>query len=99
MLRWRELSRSLRQRARSIGRRSREARMFARAMPSKCQPTLLQIVPIRRCNLACTYCNEFDAVSAPVPLAEMLRRVDLLARLGTTIITISGGEPMLPRVR
>jgi MoaA/NifB/PqqE/SkfB family radical SAM enzyme len=25
----------------------------------------------------------------------MLRRVDLLARLGTTIITISGGEPLL----
>ena len=99
MLRWGELSRSLRQRARSIGRRSCEARMFARAMPSQCHPTLLQIVPIRRCNLACTYCNEFDAVSAPVPLAEMLRRVDLLARLGTTIITISGGEPMLPRVR
>jgi hypothetical protein len=54
MLRWGEFSRSLRQRARSIGRRLREARMFARAMPSKCHPTLLQIVSIRRCNLACT---------------------------------------------
>jgi len=69
--------------------------MFARAMVSKDHPILAQIVPIRRCNLACTYCNEFDAVSAPVPLAEMLRRVDLLAALGTTIITVSGGEPML----
>src|SRR5262245_27759613 len=67
--------------------------------PSKCHPTLLQIVPIRRCNLACTYCNVFDAVSALVSLAEMLRRVDQLGRLGTTIITISGGEPLLPRVR
>jgi MoaA/NifB/PqqE/SkfB family radical SAM enzyme len=52
-------------------------------------------VPIRRCNLACTYCNEFDAVSAPVPLNEMFERIDRLAALGTTIITISGGEPML----
>ena len=69
--------------------------MFARAMHSKHHPILAQIVPIRRCNLACTYCNEFDAVSPPVPIAEMLRRVDLLADLGTTIITISGGEPML----
>jgi MoaA/NifB/PqqE/SkfB family radical SAM enzyme len=69
--------------------------MFARAMHSKHHPILAQIVPVRRCNLACTYCNEFDAVSAPVPLAEMIRRVDLLAGLGTTIITISGGEPML----
>ena len=69
--------------------------MFARAMVSKHHPILAQIVPIRRCNLACTYCNEFDAVSPPVPLPEMLKRVDLLAALGTTIITISGGEPML----
>ncbi len=69
--------------------------MFARAMASPGHPILAHIVPIRRCNLACTYCNEFDAVSAPVPLPEMLRRVDLLAALGTTIITISGGEPML----
>jgi MoaA/NifB/PqqE/SkfB family radical SAM enzyme len=95
MLRWAEFSRSLRRRARSIDRRLREARMFARAMASKHHPILAQIVPIRRCNLACAYCNEFDAVSAPVPLPEMLRRIDLLAGLGTTIITISGGEPLL----
>jgi MoaA/NifB/PqqE/SkfB family radical SAM enzyme len=95
MLRWSEFSRSLRRRARSIDRRLRESRMFARAMASKHHPILAHIVPIRRCNLACAYCNEFDAVSAPVPVAEMLRRIDLLADLGTTIITISGGEPLL----
>jgi MoaA/NifB/PqqE/SkfB family radical SAM enzyme len=64
-------------------------------MASKHHPIVAQIVPIRRCNLACTYCNEFDAFSPPVPLSEMQRRVDLLAALGTTIVTISGGEPML----
>ncbi len=69
--------------------------MFARAMHSRRHPIVAQIVPTRRCNLACTYCNEFDAVSRPVALAEMLRRVDLLSALGTTVITISGGEPML----
>ncbi len=95
MLRWAKLNQSLRRRVRSVDRRLRESRMFARAMASKHHPILAQIVPIRRCNLACTYCNEFDAVSAPVPLAEMLERVDLLADLGTTIVTISGGEPML----
>src|SRR5580658_3582634 len=95
MLRWEKLWGSPRQRLRSAGRRIREARVFARAMYSSQHPILAQIVPIRRCNLACTYCNEFDAVSAPVLLSEMLRRVDLLADLGTTIITISGGEPML----
>ncbi|MCE5311079.1 MAG: radical SAM protein [Acidobacteriales bacterium] len=69
--------------------------MFARAMHSRDHPIVAQIVPIRRCNLACTYCNEFDATSLPVPLPEMLHRIDLLAALGTTIITLSGGEPML----
>ncbi len=69
--------------------------MFARAMKSPHHPILAQIVPIRRCNLSCTYCNEFDRVSPPVPTGEMLQRIDHLHRLGTTIITISGGEPML----
>jgi MoaA/NifB/PqqE/SkfB family radical SAM enzyme len=50
---------------------------------------------MRRCNLACAYCNEYDKVSDPVPLQKMLRRVAKLAELGTAIITISGGEPML----
>lgn len=76
-------------------RRFREARMFAQAMRSSRHPILAHIIPTRRCNLACAYCNEFDHVSQPVPIAEMLRRVDQLAALGTTIITISGGEPML----
>jgi len=53
------------------------------------------IIPIRRCNLDCAYCNEYDEVSAPVPLEEMHRRIDKLAELGTSLITISGGEPLL----
>ena len=69
--------------------------MFAQAMRSPRHPIQAHIVPIRRCNLSCTYCNEFDDHSAPVPTPEMLSRIDHLARLGTTIITISGGEPLL----
>src|SRR5438270_13735936 len=76
-------------------RRWREARMFVRAMASPHHPILAQIIPIRRCNLACTYCNEFDKDSPPVPTAEMLRRIDKLGELGTSIITFSGGEPTL----
>ena len=56
---------------------------------------LAQIVPIRRCNLDCSYCNGDHRIFAPVPLPEMLARVDKLAALGTSIITISGGEPLL----
>jgi MoaA/NifB/PqqE/SkfB family radical SAM enzyme len=92
---WEQRSRFFRRRLRSVDRRLRESRMFARAMVSRHHPILAQIVPIRRCNLACAYCNEFDAFSPPVPLVEMIKRVDLLSALGTTIVTISGGEPML----
>lgn len=56
---------------------------------------LAHLIPIRRCNLSCAYCNEYDKHSAPVPVAELKRRIDLLASFGTSIITISGGEPLL----
>jgi len=69
--------------------------MVARGFQSANHPILAQIVPIRRCNLACTYCNEFDKDSAPVPLAAMRERIDHLARLRTANIEISGGEPLL----
>jgi len=81
--------------ARQIDRKRRETRMFVRAMQSPSHPILAQIVPIRRCNLDCAYCNEYDKTSAPVPLDAMLRRIDRLGELGTTIITLSGGEPTL----
>src|SRR5258708_30233677 len=58
-------------------------------------PLLAHIIPMRRCNLACTYCNEYDDVSKPVPIDAMFRRVDKLGEFGTSVITISGGEPLL----
>ncbi len=76
-------------------RRFRESLMVAKGISSTDHPVLAHIVPIRRCNLACTYCNEFDRTSDQVPTAEMLRRIDLLADLGTSIIAFSGGEPLL----
>ena len=53
------------------------------------------IIPMRRCNLACTYCNEYDDFSKPVDVNIMIERVDHLAKLGATLIMISGGEPLL----
>jgi MoaA/NifB/PqqE/SkfB family radical SAM enzyme len=73
----------------------REARVFIRAMRSPRHPIAAQLVVTRRCNLACAYCTEFDRKSAPVPTAELIRRVDRLADLGTAVITLSGGEPLL----
>ena len=55
--------------------------MVARGFQSASHPILAQIVPIRRCNLACTYCNEYDELSTPVPLATMRERIDQLAGL------------------
>src|SRR6202142_3452591 len=80
---------------RSYLRRYRQAQMVARAIKSKHHPILAHIIPMRRCNLSCAYCNEYDKVSDPVPTAEMLRRIEILAGMGTGIITISGGEPLL----
>jgi MoaA/NifB/PqqE/SkfB family radical SAM enzyme len=80
---------------RTFDRKWREARMVARGFQSASHPLLAQIVPIRRCNLACAYCNEFDKHSAPVPLATMRERIDHLARLRTANIEVSGGEPLL----
>src|SRR5438874_5075337 len=65
------------------------------ALVSTDHPLLAHIIPMRRCNLACKYCNEFDDVSKPVPLETMFRRVNKLSELGTSVITISGGEPLL----
>ncbi|HUS13246.1 MAG TPA: radical SAM protein [Pyrinomonadaceae bacterium] len=85
----------LRQKVVAINRRLRQTQMIARALKSRLHPIEAQIIPIRRCNLSCTYCNEFDSSSRPVLTGEMVRRVDLLAALGTATITISGGEPLL----
>jgi MoaA/NifB/PqqE/SkfB family radical SAM enzyme len=79
----------------SINRIGREYRMILKGLASTDHPVLAHVVPVRRCNLTCSYCNEYDRDSKPVPTEVMLRRIDRLGELGTTIITISGGEPLL----
>jgi MoaA/NifB/PqqE/SkfB family radical SAM enzyme len=79
----------------AVTRRLREFRMLAKGLASTDHPVLAHVIPMRRCNLSCTYCNEYDDFSKPVPIDIMLSRIDKLADLGTTIITISGGEPLL----
>jgi MoaA/NifB/PqqE/SkfB family radical SAM enzyme len=85
----------LRRRAKALNRNLRGTAMAARALASTEHPLLAHIIPVRRCNLACTYCNEFDDFSKPVPTEEMFRRIDKLGSLGTAVVTISGGEPLL----
>jgi MoaA/NifB/PqqE/SkfB family radical SAM enzyme len=85
----------VRRRLKALHRDLRGASMIAHAFASTDHPLLAHIIPIRRCNLACEYCNEYDDFSKPVQLEVMYRRVDKLAALGTSVITISGGEPLL----
>jgi MoaA/NifB/PqqE/SkfB family radical SAM enzyme len=86
---------AVRRAVRRCNRLYREVRLVAQALKSPRHPVFAHMVVTRRCNLACTYCSEFDDFSKPVPIEEMLRRVDLLAALGTTAITLTGGETLL----
>jgi MoaA/NifB/PqqE/SkfB family radical SAM enzyme len=85
----------LRRNLKALERNAHGLWQVLKAVVSTDHPLLAHLIPIRRCNLACTYCNEFDDFSKPVETAQMLRRVDKLADLGTSVVTISGGEPML----
>jgi MoaA/NifB/PqqE/SkfB family radical SAM enzyme len=80
---------------RSVSRKARSLREFARGLVHTAHPLLVQIIPIRRCNIDCGYCNEYDKVSPPVPTPVLKSRIDRLADLGTSVVAFSGGEPML----
>lgn len=85
----------MKRRLRAARRTFRELKMIAKGLLSTSHPIQVHIIPMRRCNLSCAYCNEYDDVSDPVPIDEMYRRIDKLAALGTTLVTISGGETLL----
>jgi MoaA/NifB/PqqE/SkfB family radical SAM enzyme len=85
----------LRRKLKTIERNAHGLWQILKALASTDHPLLAHLIPIRRCNLACTYCNEFDDFSKPVTTELMLRRVDRLKELGTSVVTISGGEPLL----
>jgi MoaA/NifB/PqqE/SkfB family radical SAM enzyme len=85
----------LRRATKGITRWLRERRLVLKGALSTDHPIMAHIIPIRRCNLSCTYCNEYDDFSPPVPKEMMIQRINRLADLGTSILTLSGGEPML----
>lgn len=58
-------------------------------------PFFTQLVVVRRCNLSCGYCNEFDKDSKPVELEILKQRALKLKELGSFAICLTGGEPTL----
>jgi MoaA/NifB/PqqE/SkfB family radical SAM enzyme len=82
-------------RQRALSRHMREVGLLAKGAAFTDHPIMAHIIPIRRCNLSCTYCNEYDDFSKPVSIERMEHRIDLLGRLKTAVITLSGGEPLL----
>jgi MoaA/NifB/PqqE/SkfB family radical SAM enzyme len=76
-------------------RRGREIGMILKGILSTDHPIMAHLIPIRRCNLSCTYCNEYDDHSKPIPIETVRERIDKLADLRTSIVTLSGGEPLL----
>ena len=79
----------------TAGRKARSLREVARGLVHTAHPLLVQMIPTRRCNIDCGYCNEYDKVSPPVATDTLLGRIDKLAELGTAVLAFSGGEPML----
>jgi MoaA/NifB/PqqE/SkfB family radical SAM enzyme len=81
--------------ARPLASLTRGVRMLA----SPRRPLLVQLVVTRKCNLSCGYCHEYDSHSPPVPADLLEQRIDHAAALGTLIVTLTGGEPLLhPRL-
>ena len=70
-------------------------RIVWHAIRSADHPLLAHLVVTRRCNLSCSYCNEYDNSSPPVPLDALKMRVKRLADLKTLMIACTGGEPLL----
>ncbi|MEY2440245.1 MAG: hypothetical protein QOI34_1630 [Verrucomicrobiota bacterium] len=58
-------------------------------------PFLAQMVVIRRCNLSCGYCSEYDKSSDPIPAEVLEDRLRKLKELGTFGVSLTGGEPTL----
>ncbi len=81
---------------RTLSRKARSLKEFARGLTDTAHPLLVQIIPIRRCNIDCGYCNEYDKVSAPVPTDVMLRRIDKL-KLGMIAGLITNGYFLVPK--
>ena len=52
-------------------RKMRELYMILKGLADTDHPLLAHVIPTRRCNIACAYCNEYDDFSNPVSIEEL----------------------------
>ncbi len=55
-------------------------------------PFLAQMVVIRRCNLSCSYCSEYDKFSDLVPAEVLEKRLLKRKERGTFGFSLTGGD-------
>ncbi|HOO78380.1 MAG TPA: radical SAM protein [bacterium] len=82
----------------TLGKEIRAAAGLTRArLLRRRVPFFVQLMPTERCNLRCRYCYaEFGhRVREDFPRDRILSVIDGLARLGTKVIMVAGGEPTL----
>ncbi|MFO0657439.1 MAG: hypothetical protein U0787_20520 [Polyangia bacterium] len=65
----------------AVQRHARSVRLVADGLLDKYHPLLVQIVPMRRCNLTCAYCNEYDRTFAGSASDRKDMRIARLAEL------------------
>jgi MoaA/NifB/PqqE/SkfB family radical SAM enzyme len=60
---------------------------------------IVQVHPTRRCNLTCLHCYSSSGprVDATTPLKQLTGALDDAAALGYSVLSVSGGEPLLYR--
>ena len=58
---------------------------------------ILQVHPTRRCNLQCLHCYSSSGprVTETLPIGVLAPAVEAAARLGYSVLGVSGGEPLL----
>ncbi len=79
-----------------LGQKARAAAGFARArLTGRPVPVAVRINLNNRCHSRCQYCAFWSTPTEEMRTDEVLTIVRDLARLGTTRISYSGGEPML----
>ncbi len=81
--------------ARDIAGTDPETRPLTHSQWLRYGPFLAQLVIIRRCNLSCGYCSEFDRVSEPVDTDLLMARLRKLRDLHCWATCLTGGEPTL----